>query len=364
MSTKEAMDSAVTRRRATAPKAGSVWETRMKLDQVKGGIKVFNANHQQDPQVGSPVDSGDGIGTRQSPVGSAKRKTWKSDGLDQGSPIQLGRLRSEVSRNLDDKFKESSGKKSPVQLRKVRSDSAGEKFDRIPLGEKSRSEEESVGCEMDEQVSENAQSANHKEEQEEEEEEKDKENGNEIEVGIENEAKKSANPGEEIASGKSEICAKSTHLPDSNNFHGVPRTRSILQSFAELIMWKDVAKSSFIFGIGTFAIISSSYTKDLSISFISVVSYLGLAYLAVNFLFRSLVTRGNVDNNTTEDYVIGEEEAVWAIKLVLPHVNEFLVKMRALFSGDPVTTMKPLAVGSAAVCFGEMWQLYNDVEDG
>ncbi|XP_052876235.1 reticulon-like protein B21 [Gossypium arboreum] len=40
------------------------------------------------------------------------------------------------------------------------------------------------------------------------------------------------------------------------------------------------------------------------------------------------------------NYVVGEEEAIWLLKLVLPYLNEFLLKLRALFSGDPSTTMK------------------------
>lgn len=31
---------------------------------------------------------------------------------------------------------------------------------------------------------------------------------------------------------------------------------------------------------------------------------------------------------------------MWLVKMVLPYLNEFLVKLRALFSGDPATTMK------------------------
>ncbi|PIM97472.1 hypothetical protein CDL12_30057 [Handroanthus impetiginosus] len=106
-------------------------------------------------------------------------------------------------------------------------------------------------------------------------------------------------------------------------------------------MWRDVSKSAFIFGIGSFSIISSSYAKDLNISFISVVSYLSLVYLAANFLLRSLITRGTIDvDDTKQDYVVGEEEAVWVVKLVLPYVNEFLLRLRGLFSGDPPTTLK------------------------
>lgn len=51
--------------------------------------------------------------------------------------------------------------------------------------------------------------------------------------------------------------------------------------------------------------------------------------------------RGTIDlDDSTMDYIVGEEEAVWFIKLILPYTNEFLLKLKALFSGDPATTMK------------------------
>ncbi|MBA0835867.1 hypothetical protein Goarm_008120 [Gossypium armourianum] len=91
--------------------------------------------------------------------------------------------------------------------------------------------------------------------------------------------------------------------------------------------------------MGTFIIISSSYTQDLNISFISATSYVCLVYLAAIFLYRSIICRGVVDVDELS-YVVGEEEAFWLLKLVLPYLNEFLIKLRALFSGDPATTMK------------------------
>lgn len=45
-------------------------------------------------------------------------------------------------------------------------------------------------------------------------------------------------------------------------------------------------------------------------------------------------------DDTKQEHVVGEEEAIWLVKLVLPYVNELLLKLRALFSGDPATTMK------------------------
>ncbi|GLT43710.1 hypothetical protein SLA2020_176420 [Shorea laevis] len=125
----------------------------------------------------------------------------------------------------------------------------------------------------------------------------------------------------------------------SHDHQNFPQSHNKLQNLVDLVMWRDVSKSAFVFGIGTFIIISSSYTKDLNISFISVISYLGLVYLATIFLYRSIICRGVVEIDET-NCVLGEEEAVWILKLFLPYLNEFLLKLRALFSGDPATTMK------------------------
>ncbi|GLU01361.1 hypothetical protein SLE2022_186720 [Rubroshorea leprosula] len=125
----------------------------------------------------------------------------------------------------------------------------------------------------------------------------------------------------------------------SHDHQSFPQSHNKLQNLVDLVMWRDVSKSAFVFGIGTFIIISSSYTKDLNISFISVISYLGLVYLATIFLYRSIICRGVLEIDET-NCVLGEEEAVWILKLFLPYLNEFLLKLRALFSGDPATTMK------------------------
>ncbi|XVF35548.1 hypothetical protein REPUB_Repub18cG0155200 [Reevesia pubescens] len=132
---------------------------------------------------------------------------------------------------------------------------------------------------------------------------------------------------------------KSTPSSDDNHYQSFPQTQNKLQNLVDLVMWRDVSKSTLVFGMGTFITISSSYTQDLNISCISVVSYLGLVYLAAIFLHRSIICRGVVDIDESS-CVLGEEEAVWLLKFFLPYLNEFLLKLRALFSGDPATTMK------------------------
>lgn len=77
-----------------------------------------------------------------------------------------------------------------------------------------------------------------------------------------------------------------------------------------------------------------------------IMNMLILAYISklISFWFFSLLygnfnVRGayEIDNANT---VVGEEEAIWLLKLVLPYLNEFLLKFKALFSGDPATTIK------------------------
>ncbi|KAL0316462.1 UNVERIFIED_CONTAM: Reticulon-like protein B21 [Sesamum radiatum] len=426
MSTKEAVDLGGSRRRGSAPKAGSVWESRMKLDEVKGGVKVFIATH-ENPQEEDAVENmaevekkeSSSVRPKQSPIGigvSGKRKTWKSEGSE-GSPVQIARQRSEVSKSMDEQCKELSVsgdgiKRSPLPIKKTRSVSTAQISDGVRKVKSDSTEVKNEGnSELRKMKSEAVQSVKpktvvdsvdekvvddepnraqesstgrvdkspvdvHKSRSELEcdceekkaitstcldddfvdvdggEEEEDKE------IEVENKSldikaitlqiqkpkrilveKKLLKNSEKRSVPFSPVVKKQTP-PAVNHvrFHPTPtKTNNPI----DLVMWRDVSKSAFVFGIGTFAIISSSYTKDLNVSFISVVSYLGLVYLAAIFLFRSLINRGAMEMDSgNEEYVVGEEEAIWVMKLLLPYVNEFLLKLRALFSGDPATTMK------------------------
>lgn len=60
-----------------------------------------------------------------------------------------------------------------------------------------------------------------------------------------------------------------------------------------------------------------------------------------------MFSRGIIDIDDSS-YVLGEGEAIWLLKLILPYLNEFLLKLKALFSGDPATTMK---VTTPVFCF-------------
>ncbi|CAB4288838.1 unnamed protein product [Prunus armeniaca] len=475
--------------------AGSVWESRMKIDEVKGGIKVFNGDQENSEDQSNASNGVAGTRTRskRGQAGGAltaagKRKTWKSDTSEgfEKNPIQISKAKTESLKNSDQQCKELSVsvdgiKKSPTQLRRLRSEAskeigaaASDKNERSSVGiRKPRNElrksasdlgEASVGIEknsaqlrkvksecnkgldasgnaiqlgkaksesnkaLDEsdkeidtpveviekspvEIENSGSEENCKEfasvhdgddqegDEEDDGDELEEEVDEEIEVEVEKKSVdiKEVNATEEKLTTKvvneekvvkvNEVkkllhldrkevkklyqvhqnqkpepislnltkplpvikratvhsnIPKQTSFAASNEYHNhtsFQETHSRLQSLVDLIMWKDISRSVFVFGMGTFVILSSSYTKDLNISFISVISYLGLLYLGAIFLFKSIICRGAVEVDNA-NYVVGEEEAMWLLKLVLPYLNELLLKMKALFSGDPATTIK------------------------
>ena len=123
--------------------AGSVWESRMKNDEVRGGIKVFNA--EESPEEGGGGGGNGGARLKRSPIGvdasAGKRKTWKSgssEGLNK-TPIQVSKGKIEEQKNSVEQCKDkevsissSDGiKKSPIQTRKV--SASADKLERSPI---------------------------------------------------------------------------------------------------------------------------------------------------------------------------------------------------------------------------------------
>ncbi|XP_019058546.1 PREDICTED: reticulon-like protein B21 [Tarenaya hassleriana] len=117
------------------------------------------------------------------------------------------------------------------------------------------------------------------------------------------------------------------------------RSQSKLQSLVDLVMWREASRTSLVFGTGTFLIVSSSYANDLNFSLISVAAYVGLVYLAANFVFRSILHRGEGEREGDGE-ILREEEIVRMVRAIMPYLNELLLTLRAFFSGDPSTTIK------------------------
>ncbi|KAI4379330.1 hypothetical protein MLD38_005644 [Melastoma candidum] len=113
--------------------------------------------------------------------------------------------------------------------------------------------------------------------------------------------------------------------------------RIVWQSLVDLVMWRDAIQTAFVFGLGTLVVILSSFTGNFDISFISLVSHLGFFALATVFVCKSVFSRLDLEATA---HAVQEEEALNFTRLVLPYINTFLSKFRALSSGDPAITMK------------------------
>ncbi|CAH8366068.1 unnamed protein product [Eruca vesicaria subsp. sativa] len=139
------------------------------------------------------------------------------------------------------------------------------------------------------------------------------------------------------------VIKRATSVPPSKDEEkeNFTHPQSKLQSLEDLVMWRDASRSTLVFGFGTFLIISSSYANDLNFSFISVVSYLGLIYLGLMFVFKAVLRRGIVEEGERHKGVgVREEDVKRILRLIMPYLNESLLQLRALFSGDPSTTLK------------------------
>eukprot|EP00268_Persea_americana_P012071 TRINITY_DN15069_c0_g1_i1.p1 TRINITY_DN15069_c0_g1~~TRINITY_DN15069_c0_g1_i1.p1 ORF type:complete len:501 (+),score=140.71 TRINITY_DN15069_c0_g1_i1:320-1822(+) len=350
-------------RRRTATKnavaASSVWENRMKLEDGNGGIKPSNG-------VASCKEEGGGRGS----VGLRVYRRLKRNQSD--SAVE-NRSRSKLE-----------AEKNPIQLRKTRSDSQRISDENCKLGvckdKNLKGSMSNVGQITSPKVAkDDIPDANVEEEEKEEEEEEEFEEEEEVEVEKERFDIKEMNTSDEMVRdeivrevGEEEkqhhqihdipfsanAVTKPIHVIDhpsideeftkpppvsvADAFERIHEGQNRMQNLVDLVMWRDISKSALIFGLGTFILVSSSYTKDVNFSFISAISYLGLVYLAAKFFYKSIICRGAVDFMDSEQkhIILGEEEVIWILKLILPYFNEVLFKIRCLFSGDPATTMK------------------------
>ncbi|XP_029118337.1 uncharacterized protein [Elaeis guineensis] len=383
-----------TRRRALARNrvaAGSVWETRMRMDEVKGGIKVFNGDESRDDDGNADEDGlrvyrrlrrnqSDGVSTER-----RKRKNWRppepaASGSMVRSPIPLRKVKSELL-NSPRLRGENCGEigEEKVVLDGVGNDGGiGEKqVLLIDNGGGGGDEEEEVEIEVEEEKKnfddKEMDVPVEKPKNVEEEERINQITADEKPKIVEEEKRinqipveKPKNVEEKRINKIHEIAVlpkvekkpmlqvirrRPIHLDpikpspvevEEEIFVNISATQNRMQNIVNLVMWRDVSKTAFVFGFGTFFLLSSSYARDLNFSLITATSYLALVYLALIFLVKSILRRGATIEYDEKDerYMVGEEEAIWLLRLLLPYINELMLKLRALFSGEPATTMK------------------------
>ncbi|KAL2331674.1 hypothetical protein Fmac_019255 [Flemingia macrophylla] len=130
----------------------------------------------------------------------------------------------------------------------------------------------------------------------------------------------------------------STPLTKSEDGNGGDLDR-VGQVVSDLIMWKDVSKSTFWFGFGSLFLFSSCLTRGINFSIFSALSQLGILFLGVSFFSNSICQRNKVAEKRCE-FKLTEHDILRLAKLILPALNFAISKMRALFSGEPSTTLK------------------------
>ncbi|KAK9130394.1 hypothetical protein Sjap_010881 [Stephania japonica] len=393
------------RRRRSAPGnvvAGSVWESRIKLDEVKGGIKVFNGENR------SGGGGGGGGGGGEEPQFVKTRKTWKPDPVEVIGEILL------------------------VQAMNSRSDEPS--IGSVDEIEKTPIHVQTNRYGIDECFTDNTISRTFSDEEDERdviETEVEKKSFNDKEVDVAGmklkktvKAEKKSNLGSENPMPISSSLKKQSTTPlrdrpidvsevkpkkivrETRKVNGQvhektipisanvkkPQIRSVdkvfvdsdlkktnsvseevgrspdtpkkFQNIVNLIMWRDLFKSAFVFGLGVLTIILTYCAEFLNFSFVSAVSYMGLVYVAAVFVYKSILCRRTkcLDDSVRIDWV-KEEEAIWVSKLIVPYLNEVAWTLSDLFSGDPVTTMKLAVVlfvfaqCGSTITFGAMIKL-------
>ncbi|KAI3928137.1 hypothetical protein MKW98_023738 [Papaver atlanticum] len=159
--------------------------------------------------------------------------------------------------------------------------------------------------------------------------------------------------------------ASAVVLPSNNLSSSSPRTvcddqsslDNIKQLINDLVMWRDVAKSSLWFGFGSLCFLSSCTSQGLRYSVFSGISHLGLLFLAFSFLCNSCSPRDS--NEQRLNLELKEDDIVRIARKVLPVANFVIVKTRELFSGEPSMTLKVAPILLFGAEYGHLITLWR-----
>lgn len=127
---------------------------------------------------------------------------------------------------------------------------------------------------------------------------------------------------------------------------------------SDLVMWRDVARSTLWFGLGSLCFLSSCFAKGVTFSIFSIVSQLGLLFLVVSFFSRSIRQRDG--REVKREFQLTEDDILRMGRLILPAANLAISKTRELFSGEPAMTLKLVPVLIIGAEYGHLitvWRL-------
>jgi len=126
----------------------------------------------------------------------------------------------------------------------------------------------------------------------------------------------------------------------------------------DLVMWRNVAKSSLWFGFGSMCFFSCSFSKEITFSPISALCHLGVMILGLAFFKDSVPQRPQVERGRS--FQLTEEDLLRASRAVLPIANSVISAAQVIFSGEPSMTLKVLPVLLFGAKYGSLvtvWRL-------
>ncbi|KAL0733456.1 hypothetical protein Bca4012_009666 [Brassica carinata] len=130
------------------------------------------------------------------------------------------------------------------------------------------------------------------------------------------------------------------------------------EMISDLVMWRDVARSTLWFGFGCLSFLSSCFAKGLNFSLFSAVSNLGLVLLCGSFLSNTLSQSKNQD--AKREFHVTEDDVLRLSRRLLPAANFLISKTSELFSGEPSMTLKVtpfLLIGAEYGHLITLWRL-------
>lgn len=133
---------------------------------------------------------------------------------------------------------------------------------------------------------------------------------------------------------------------------------AIGEVISDLVMWKDVSKSSLWFGFGSLCFLSSCFAKGVSFSIFSLLSQVGLLFLGLSFFSNSV--RQREAGKIKREFMLKEDDILRVGRLILPAANLAISKTRLIFSGEPAMTLKVvpfLLVGAEYGHLITLWRL-------
>ncbi|XP_071724932.1 reticulon-like protein B17 [Rutidosis leptorrhynchoides] len=155
------------------------------------------------------------------------------------------------------------------------------------------------------------------------------------------------------------VAPPATLSPKVDDDVGEDHLERIGQMISDMVMWRDVAKSSLWFGFGCICFLSSCFAGGINFSIFSAISQLGLLCLAASFFSNSVCQRNNADTRSL--FKLKEDDILRVGRLILPATNLAISKTRELFSGEPSMTLKVIPFLLLGAEYGHlitMWRLF------